>query len=173
MLSMFFKKLLLSREATLMEGDVSLFGNSFYLQPISELVFLHNGMKKKFGITGIAVIHESGKRSSKEFFKTIEKFAVRKSDAMKLFMNLLNLYGFGNIEIINIKEKKEVLVEIKDNKFAKEYIKLFGRQKEPVDDLVSGLLAGFFEELWKTRAECKEIMCLSQAKMRCQFKVSC
>jgi len=171
MLSMFFKKLLLSREANIDNGEIRLFGNNFYMQPVDELVHLHKNLSKNFGEKGLDILYESGKMSSKELFKNMERFVVKKSDMIKLFLNMLNLYGFGEVEIRNIREKKEVSLAVKNNSFAKSYFKLRGRQKSPVDNLLAGLFAGFFSELWKKNFNCKEVACIAQAKVHCQFEV--
>ncbi len=171
MISGFLKKLLLSREASMMEGEITLLGNSFYMQPLSELIFLHYDMKGKFGVDGTTLLYGAGKKSSQDFFRKMEKFTVRKEDKIKLFFNMLNLYGFGEMQIVNIVDGKKAVIEVGNNNFAKNYMKQYGRQEVPVDNLLAGLLAGFFEELWKKSATCQETNCVASAKMRCQFRI--
>lgn len=170
MLSGFLKKLLLSREATMMEGEITLLGHSFYMQPISELVFLHYDMKARFGSDGTLLIFESGKKSSQEFFQRIERFTTKRDDKVRLFLNMLNLYGFGEIQVVNMVDETKAVLEVSNNNFAKNYYRIHGKQ-ENVDTLLSGLLAGFFEELWKKKVSVQEVACIANAKPRCQFRV--
>ncbi|MFC2143227.1 V4R domain-containing protein [Candidatus Aenigmatarchaeota archaeon] len=172
MLSGFLKKLLLSRQASLIEGEIKLLGHPFYLQPLSELIFLHYDMKKKFGKKGVEVLYDSGKKSSKDFFNKIQRFTVKKSDKIKLFINLLNLYGFGEINVISHVNNKKATLEVGNNVFAKNYAAKYGKQKDPVDHLLAGLLSGFFEELWKKKTTGKEIICIASSKTKCRFDVT-
>ena len=62
----------------MMEGEITLLGHSFYMQPLSELIFLHYDIKGRFGVDGTGLLYESGKKSSQDFFKKMERFTVRK-----------------------------------------------------------------------------------------------
>jgi len=146
MLSGFLKKLLLSRQAMLDEGQITLLDTSFYLQPVSELVFLHYDMKTKFGDDGTKTLYEAGKKSSQDFFKKIEKLTVKKEDRVRLFFNMLNLYGLGELRIVTIADGTKAVIETGNNNFAKRYLQQYGRQEGAVDHLLAGLLAGFFEQ---------------------------
>jgi predicted hydrocarbon binding protein len=103
-----------------------------------------------------------------EHFK--KRFAIEEKKISNIWMNLFNISGFGKLEIVNLSESGGKF-QIKSSNFAKIYLSEYGTQKEPVCDIVCGILEKLFERSHGKKAECKEIACVANGKNACSFEV--
>ncbi|MGC8812587.1 MAG: V4R domain-containing protein [Candidatus Aenigmatarchaeota archaeon] len=172
MLSIFFRKLLLARQASIDEGEIRILTKNFYMQPMYELIILQEKIKKEFGKKGLRLIYEAGKIGFNDLVRYIEKFTSKKEEVQNLWLNVLKVCGIGNLEIIEIdKEKPKAILQTNKNPFAREYLKEYGKQKECVDYLTAGIIAGFFSRFFEKEVECEEKSCIARGNVYCSFVV--
>ena len=67
-----------------------------------------------------------------------KRFAIEENKVVNLWTKLFNISGFGKLDIVDIKEDKAIL-KIEKNNFAKLYMEKYGKQKEPVCHIISGI----------------------------------
>lgn len=171
MLSAFISKLLLARQLALTEREFKILERNFYLQPMKQFSLLQKNFEKKFGKKILKEIYNSSKQSFYEICKDMRKFSASEKAFFDAILNLINHFGFGEIEIVEMNEKEfRVIIQMKSN-FAKEYIKEFGKQKSCVDYLLSGILAGFFSEYFNKDVECDEKNCIAKGNAFCNFVI--
>jgi predicted hydrocarbon binding protein len=104
--------------------------------------------------------------------KDMEKFSESREKFFEVLTELVRHFGFGNIQIVEVKEKEsKAAVQVKDNPFAKEYVKLFGFQKEVVDYSLAGIIAGYFSKFFDKDVDCKEEICIAKKFPICRFVV--
>jgi len=173
MISPFLRKLLLARQASFEAGEIKILEKHFYMQPIFDIVaFQHDG-KKEFGKKMLKIMYENGAstgRDTVEHFKRV--LGVKKNQLLDLWIDWVNMYGIAQLEIVDINEKKlEARVRSKKSSFAREYMNRYGIQKEPVDYILSGAIAGFFSKYFGKDVKCKETNCIARGEKTCQFVV--
>jgi|YelNatPaOPRAMG01_1025707.scaffolds.fasta_scaffold200037_1 predicted hydrocarbon binding protein len=172
MLSIFFRKLLLARQASIDEGEITILTKNFYMQPLYELIILQEKIKKEFGKKGLKLIYETGKVGFNDLLRRIEKFTSKKEELQSLWLSVFKICGIGNLEIIEIdREKFKAILQTNKNPFAREYLKEYGKQKEGVDYLTAGIIAGFFSRFFEKEVECEEKSCIAKGNVYCSFVV--
>jgi predicted hydrocarbon binding protein len=172
MLSIFFRKLLLARQASIDEGEITILTKNFYMQPLYELIILQERIKKEFGKKGLKLIYETGKVGFNDLLRRIEKFTSKKEELQSLWLSVFKICGIGNLEIIEIdREKFRAILQTNKNPFAREYLKEYGKQKEGVDYLTAGIIAGFFSRFFEKEVECEEKSCIAKGNVYCSFVV--
>jgi predicted hydrocarbon binding protein len=172
MLSIFFRKLLLARQASIDEGEITILTKNFYMQPLYELIILQERIKKEFGKKGLKLIYETGKVGFNDLLRKIEKFTSKKEELQSLWLSVFKICGIGNLEIIEIdREKFRAILQTNKNPFAREYLKEYGKQKEGVDYLTAGIIAGFFSRFFEKEVECEEKSCIAKGNVYCSFVV--
>ena len=79
--------------------------------------------------------------------------------------------GFGIMEIIKFDEKtSSFIIANKTTPYAKEYLKLFGKQKGSIDHYFAGLFCGTFSEMMKKELICQETQCIAKGDKVCLFE---
>lgn len=168
MLSSFLSKLLLGRQLEWSEEGLKILGRNFFTQPLEFLVTLQKELEKS---KKDKILYECAKEDFLKLSKEMEKHATSKEIFLKYLLALISHAGFGNVEIVSMKETSASL-QIKKNKFAEAYRKKFGKQKKPIDLLLAGVLAGFFSVYFSTAVECREDECVAQGKNFCTFLIA-
>ena len=173
MFSPFISRLLLLRQFSILENEIKILGKNFYLQPIEQLVIFQRNIEKKFGKKGLDLIYESGRESFFKMSKDMEKFSESRNRFHEAMINMIKHFGFGNLEIVEIKQEElRAKIIVRDNPFAKEYVKSFGYQKNCLDHMLSGIIAGYFSNLFRKEVKCKEDSCIGKENLMCEFTVS-
>lgn len=168
MISSFFKKLLFSRMVDVGDGEFKIFSKNFFLGSVKGFVALREELKKK---NSLDILNKFGKEISKEIFDYSKKFGSDKEESIKFWLNMINLSGFGDIEIIELhNEESCAILNCKNSPMAAEYLKL--AKKGKVDEILAGLIEGFFAEIFEKKVYCEEIACMAEGKKYCQFRVS-
>jgi len=91
-----------------------------------------------------------------------------KEECMKFWINMINLSGFGDMEIMEISNDKcSVTINCKNSPMASEYLSM--GKKENVDEILSGIIGGFFTEFFGKPVSCKEVSCMASGNRYCQF----
>lgn len=164
---------MLLRQFSLLENEIKILGKNFYLQPIQQLVIFQKNIEKKFGKKGLDLIYESGRESFFQMSKDMEKFSESRDRFHEAMINIIKHFGFGNLEILEIKQEElKAKIIVKDNPFAKEYVKLFGYQKNCLDYMLSGIIAGYFSNFFRKNVKCREDTCIGKKDLMCEFIVS-
>jgi predicted hydrocarbon binding protein len=166
MISPFFRKLLLSRMVEIDEGEFRLFHTNFFLSSVKGHVFLREEMKKK---KSTDVLYSFGEWMTKDILEYFKSIGGGREESMKFWLNMINLAGFGEIEIVEINQKGYAVINCKNSPIAKEYLKL--KKPEAVDDILAGMIGGFFKEWFNTKIVCQEVSCIAKGGKQCQFTV--
>jgi predicted hydrocarbon binding protein len=173
MMSRFLRKLLLARRASFEEGEIKILEKHFYMLPIFDIMAFQHDSKKKIGTKILKLMYKNGKLTAEDTVAHFEKLGVKKGQLINIWINWVNMYGIAYLEIIHINnEKPEVRIRSKKSPFAKEYLKRYGKQKEPVDYILSGAIAGFFSKYFGKDVECKEVSCVAKGEKYCQFVIT-
>lgn len=168
MISSFFKKLLLTRRIEIDNGKFKVFDKSFMLGSVQSFVLLREDMKKK---NSLNTLYGFGEEISKGVYDYIKKFGGGKEEICRFWLNMINLAGFGEIEIIEVKEKDfQAIINCKNSPIAEQYSK--SGRGEMVDEILSGIIGGFFSNWFGKPVACEEISCIAKGGKYCQFKTS-
>jgi len=165
MLSPFLSKLLLGRQLEWSEKGLKILGKDFFVQPLEFLAMLQKELEK---IKKEKILYQYAKQDFFKISREMKKYAASKEIFLKYLLALISHAGFGNVEIVSMKEASATL-QVKNNKFAETYMKKFGKQKKSVDLILAGMLAGFFSVYFDTSVDCREEGCIAQGKNFCTF----
>jgi len=140
MISSFFKKLMLSRKIEIEDGEFKVFDKNFLMGSLESFVFLREEMKKK---NSLDTLYKFGEEISKEIYEYIKKFGGGKEEILRFWLNMINMAGFGAIEIIEVKDKEcFAIINCANSPLAKHFSK--SGKKENVDEILAGIIGGFF-----------------------------
>lgn len=167
MISPFFKKLLLSRKIEIDDGEFKIFDKNFLFGSLKSFVFLREEMKKE---KSLDVLYRFGEEISKEIYDYIKKFGGGKEEILRFWLNMINLAGFGAIEIVEVKDKERMAVINCDNSPLAEHYSKTGK-KDKVDEILAGMIGGFFSRWFGKNVVCEEVTCIAKGNRYCQFKV--
>jgi predicted hydrocarbon binding protein len=172
MLSPFISRLLLVRQFSIIEKEMKVLDENFYMQPMQHMVRMQVETKKRFGQKGLDLIYDVAKESFLGLSSDLEKFSENRGKFFDVLANVIKNMGFGEIEIVQVRPEQHVaIVQLKYNPFAKEYVKRFGFQKQNLDYHVAGMIAGYFTKFFGTEVECKEDSCMGRGQPTCKFTV--
>ena len=147
------------------DGEFKILHKNFILSSTNQIIFLREELKK----TGsIELLYRFGGRISKDILEHFKVFGDKREEMLKFWLNMVNLSGVGDLEIIELKEGL-VVINCKNSPIAREYLKI--GKKEKVDDLLAGMVAGFFDEWFKKSVNCREVKCMAEGERYCQFEV--
>ncbi len=79
--------------------------------------------------------------------------------------------GLGKFKIKKIDIKNKIAIIHMNSIFAKEYVRIFGLNKYPVDFTVCGTLSVFLERICNDKFVCYETKCISKGDNFCEFVV--
>ncbi len=168
MISSFFKKLLLSRKIEIEDGEFKVFDKNFFLGSLRSFVFLREEMKKK---DALDTLYKFGEEISKEIYDYIKKFGGGKEEIFRFWLNMVNLAGFGAVEIVEVKDDEYFAIVNCDNSpIAKHYSKI--GKKDDVDEILAGMIGGFFSKWFGKPVNCEEVACIAKGNKYCQFKIT-
>ncbi|MCW1296919.1 MAG: 4-vinyl reductase [Candidatus Parvarchaeota archaeon] len=154
-ISTFFKRLLFAREIEI-DKELKVLGNREIMVSPEFIVKLQNKYAKQ--------IYEFAEETfSNEIEHIKNSTGVTGMKLLELSLNLLNLYGLGKFEIMELK-KKEVIINLTFSPFAK-----LSKGKNCI--LIAGALAGVFKIFFNKKVRCEEVVCEGEGKLYCQFVV--
>lgn len=165
MISSFLSKLLMARQAEFTEEKIEIFDLNFSMQPLISLVeFQHE-------INDIEKMKKLGYLMSESIISHFKKkFAIEENKISNLWTNLFNISGFGRMQIVNITENTTIL-KIEKNNFARLYTEKYGKQKEPICHIISGIFKNFVEKTTGKKVEVKETSCIAMGNKVCTFEI--
>jgi predicted hydrocarbon binding protein len=74
------------------------------------------------------------------------------------------------MQIVNITENTTIL-KIEKNNFARLYSEKYGKQKEPICHIISGIFKNFVEKTTGKKVEVKETSCIAMGNKVCTFEI--
>lgn len=170
MISVFLSKLLTGRQASFTEENISIFDLFFSMQPIKSLIELQAEIKKKY--KDEELLKEFGKNISDAIlghFKT--RFEMKGEQLKNVWLNMFNLSGLGKLEIVKI-DNHSAIFKTDSSTIAKTYLGKYGKQKNPVCQIICGMLESYMKEITGKKAICKETNCVATGKQQCFFELS-
>lgn len=87
----------------------------------------------------------------------------------QLVIDLWRMTGWGNYKLSRYDESRAVLYGTTPT--ARAYLERFGPSKEPVCDLICGMLAGGMEMVYHKPYDCIETTCAAMGKPTCTFEL--
>jgi len=174
MLSIFLRKLMLAGQASFTEGEIKILQKYFYMHPLFDIITFQHDMCKSTNHKMLQILYENGKKTSEELIQHFKKLGItNRSPLLKIWVDLINTFGIAQMEIVSIDEKTaKAWIRAKKSSFAREYISRYGKQKEPVDFILAGAIAGFFSRYFDKSVKCKETSCVAKSELYCQFAVA-
>lgn len=172
MISTFFSKLLMGRQANFTEENISIFDILFFMQPIESLIDLQKSLEVKFGKKGLILMKEFGRDISNDMLKHFKtRFSMKGDQLRNVWLNMFSLSGLGKLEIVEMTETKAIF-QISTSSIAKIYLSKHGQQKSSVCVIIEGMLESYFEEVTGKKCNCKETSCVVMGKKYCTFQIS-
>lgn len=166
MLSPFLKKLLFTRQFSIVDGKIEIMNlRSLMLSPEFILKIQEKDSKLIYNLSKKEMIEQL------QYFKS--KIAIKGLEGLKRIEDIYELLGFGKIKILDIdKNKKRCVINIYDSPIAEKYIKNSKKKSSKTTcDFISGKLAGMFCFIFNKEVESKEVKCLSKGDDFCQFVI--
>ena len=92
--------------------------------------------------------------------------------SLQTILDDVSMFGYGKFEVIITGENnKTVWIYNKNNPVAKDYLTLFGKQENPVDDYLSSLFTNIFKTFFNLNVTCTEVNCIAKMNNSCEFKI--
>ncbi|RLE62957.1 MAG: hypothetical protein DRJ38_08650 [Thermoprotei archaeon] len=158
LIDVYFEKLYLGSKRAV------LFREPLYRALIKETV-------KELGSGGFALLYHIGVFMGRSVYKDYLSLLGMEDpkSLVELGKAFFRMSGFGILEIIYLDfEKKEVLLRVYDSFECS----LYENEKKPMGNLVRGIFAGWFSELFKTqKIEVTETKCIAVGDKYCEFLV--
>jgi predicted hydrocarbon binding protein len=140
-------------------------------------VYQQRLLEQQFGKKGaMEHLYSLGIFQGRQGFKIIsERFGYKKKlDKKKLLefnSKQSEFVGLGKCKWIKIDFVNNIFILRMQSAMAKEYRRLFGLQKEPIDHLIRGITAAFIEELTGNKVLSIETRCIAKGDKLCEFVV--
>jgi predicted hydrocarbon binding protein len=171
MLSVFLSKLLTSRQANFTEEGIQIFDLPFNMQPVESLVDLQKMIEDKLKKKSAELLIEFGRHISGSMithFKT--RFGLRGNYLRQVWLDMYSLSGFGKLDILRF-DDKSAFFQTENSAIAKTYVEKYGQRKEPVCQIICGMLEVYFKEVTGKKAKCVETGCIATGKKYCTFEI--
>lgn len=123
-------------------------------------------LQEEFLRTDPLRLYGVGKKAGEELYELITYYTMDHHTILELGMGLINLSGFGRLDIINKK-----LDEGKAVFHLEESIGAMIKTDEHACHYIRGLLAGFIREFTGKEVECVEGQCMAVGNRVCEFIV--
>ncbi|MCW1305848.1 MAG: hypothetical protein OH335_03690 [Candidatus Parvarchaeota archaeon] len=135
------------------------------------LVEVQKEIENKLGEEGNKIIYNVAKKQGKdvlEYCKQITGF--QKIKLQTLALDLVQTYGFGKFEVINLDwDNCSVILHVHNSIICKKYTEKFGHVNKPINYFLSGLLAGIYNVIFENNVECMENLCTASGNLYCEF----
>lgn len=167
------KNLLLSKELVFSNGEFYLYGYRCGMLSMSHYLNFYIEYKK---LSNKPLVYEVSKNFGVEWFSRLKQRGLLNGsleDQMKHGVEPLSIGGWGDLDIEELdSDKRTVTAILEYSPFAMEYLKIIGKSKAPVDDLVLGCVVGGFRVILQDRTlEGKELQCMGMGADKCIFKI--
>ena len=93
-----------------------------------------------------------------------------KTNDLKALLKEIEIFGYGKFEI-KFSGAKKILISNTSNPYSLDYLEIFGKSKESVDDFIVLLLKKIFELNGK-KVKVREVQCMAKRDKCCEFEIS-
>ena len=170
-----FKRMISSGSISVNNGELNIWNVPSMIYPIITPIFFQMLLEKKLCNEIHDILYDVGKMQGREGGEIMySKFGFKRNKkSAELGNEQGEFVGIGHQEYLKFDIKnKHFIVKIKNTPFSKQYLKLFGRQKYPVDHFIRGLLTGANEAFSQTELIGIETECIAQEKPHCIFEIT-
>lgn len=172
-ISQFFNHLVAYGGFNIVDGVMYVWGDPSIFIPMTAFVELVHYMEEKIGKEAHEIFYWLGRVYGKNSTLMLaNKFGVDKKDIPE-FINGATQDGMGSVYL---KEENHFsdgntqgIIEGTNSIFAEEYSKRYGKQENPVDFYLLGILSGGGEPLYETPITGKEIECIAKGDKCCTY----
>ena len=159
----------MGRQLEFAEGDIEILETKFTMHSLSHYFYWREFEKQKHGAQGLNDIYEVGKQTGKEVAKNYkEKFKLEGLESANFWKNIIELSGLAKVKMINPKEGGKVLIQL-ESSFAKHYSSKKQKSQENVDEYLTGMLTGVFEEMYGKELVGEETKCSTTGNAFCEI----
>ncbi len=155
------KKLLVSRQLQLEEGDVEVLGDRMVIIPADVLVEMNELLEKKN-------VYRIGELIGEKMAVTLKKYGMKDTKLIEFCLNLMSLYGWGKPEIKRM--GKVIFITVRDSVIA---IRAAKKEKAPerACDILAGVFGGLFMEALGRKVSAQEVKCFAKGEKICEFEI--
>ena len=89
---------------------------------------------------------------------------------LKIILKEIEIFGYGKFEV-KFSGTKKILISNSNNPYALDYLEIFGKSKEAIDDFIVLLFKKIFELNGK-KVKVKEVQCIAKRDKCCEFEIS-
>jgi len=152
------------------ENSINLFSNPIVFIPLRVIVRMVDAAHKS---NDPSLLYRSARDETLEWLRImIKNFNIKEDEVIDWCLKIESFSGWGKVVIRDIKpETKQVISEILDSPVAKEYKRIFGLSRDPVDDILRGFHAGGSTIVHHADMEAFESSCVAKGEPSCIFIV--
>lgn len=170
----FLKRLLTNNEIKYDDkGHLTIMKTPAFIFSLNLLVIMQNALLKEYKEKGGIMFYNMLRVQSQMGARIMRnRFGFDKETGLKQQLGHSQLIGAGSLEFVKLDTKNDEYIIKSSSNFAEEYKKVFGLQKEPVDILLRGGLAGMVQGHTNNKnIICIETSCIATGKQVCEFAI--
>jgi len=153
-------------------GSFSILSSKVVAIPMNVMILLFHHFHNKDRAEAGNIFYITGKLQAMLSFEKQLAINNQKKNIQSLdyLLKLPELYGYGKIILKKFDhENKKVLFEFKSSTFSKQYVKLFGFQKDQIDFFINGYCAGISQVFTGQNMEAVERTCFARKTGPCEI----
>jgi predicted hydrocarbon binding protein len=170
----FMKKIIFGNQIKYVDGGyLMVLGSPGFLFSLNVLVLTQKLLEEEFGKKGKDVMYKILEMQTKMGAKMmLERFGYSPEKALQMQTGHAEMIGAGTLELVKVDTVKNFYVLRSQSTFAKEYVKTFGMQADPVDSMLLGGLTVLLKEMTRNpNLIGVETQCIAQGKPYCEFVI--
>lgn len=172
-ISQFFNHLVAYGGFNVQDGVMYVWGDPSIFMPMPAFAELFHSVEKLRGNEAHEIFYWLGRLYGKNSTLMLaNRFGIDKKDIPE-FINGATQDGMG---LVYLKQENvfkdgtiQGIIEGSNSVFAEQYIKEYGKQKNPIDYYLLGILSGGGEPLYNTQIIGKEVACVSKGDANCVY----
>ncbi|RJQ21357.1 hypothetical protein C4580_02335 [Candidatus Woesearchaeota archaeon] len=169
----FLQRVIANKELQYADGSLLLMGVPSFLFALNSLVVMQESLGKEFGQKGLSVFyHMLGYQAANAAKMMMNRFGFLIEQAMRMQQGHLDMLGAGRVDFVRLDLKNAEFILRGEPTFAREYVRTFGVQKQPVDWMVRGGAAYMLNAyLGRSDLVGVETRCIAMGHKYCEFMV--
>lgn len=168
------KRMLAQNQIMFCDGEFDIWGMPMMVFPMNSIILLDVFMNDRIKEDYQNILYFLGKEQARTGGNIMyEKFGYKRNRKSAEAGNEQGeIVGMGHQEYVKFDlENKHFLVRIQNPPFGRQYLKLFGKQSEPVCHFLRGLVTGANEAVAQCDLVGIERQCVAQGRLQCVFEV--
>ncbi len=154
------KKLLVSRQLQMEEGDLRVLGDNMIILPADVLLEFNELLDEK-------IVYRIGEIIGDRMASTLKKYGISGMKLVDFCLNLMSMYGWGKPSIVRVGEKTFLMVE-----HSVIALKAIEKQKKyRCCGLLAGIFAGLFSNAMGKKMTAREVKCFALGEKFCEFEI--